>query len=507
MRVLLLNPPYKTSVQWEQKAFFPLGLAYLGTALKKAGIDVLALDAIGDLPAKIGNGTLRYGLSPHELGQRIKEIKPDMVGIGCISSSRFPAVLEAASIIKGINDNIITATGGIHSSLDPESVCAHQEIDFAILGEGEESFLKLIKAISRKRDFSGIDGLAYKQNGHIAVSPKASYIDNLDSIGFPDWDLFDIKKYARRKEERWGLGKEYHAPVTTSRSCPFRCTFCSIHSVMGPKYRSRSSEHVLDEIEILTTKYGVNEISFEDDNLTYDRERFIRICQGIIDRTLKIKWNAPNGVYIGSLDEKSLMWAKASGCVSLNLPIESGDDFIRNKVIKKGLKREKIYEIVKACRKEGIKTNAYFVIGMPGETEASIANTKKYIRDLKFNNISVFIATPWPGTKLYEECTTKGYISDSLFNNELANYQTNTFAQPSIETPDFDRHKILLWRYSLYISYSKTKLKDSFFRELFNNPRVQLPMITKVILHTVFGNSLSYRLFEGIKAIFKSTKW
>ncbi|UCC78523.1 MAG: cobalamin-dependent protein [Candidatus Zixiibacteriota bacterium] len=477
-----------------------MGLAYLGTAVKKAGFDVVALDAAADSPAREAeNGLLRFGLDEKELRERIAAIKPDIVGIGCFFSSRFPAVLETARTVKEIDNRIIIVTGGIHPSLMPGEVCSHPEIDFVVIGEGERTFVELIKAISVGGNFGDIDGLAYKSDGDVKLNRRKSYIEDLDSLGFPAWELFDMEKYLSIGEGRWDLGGGRYAPVVTSRSCPFRCTFCSIHHVMGPKYRAHSPNYVVDMIDTLVGKYNVDEISFEDDNLTYDKDRFVSICKGIVDRGINIKWNTPNGVHVGSLDRNSIGWAKRSGCDSLNLAVESGDDFMRNKVIKKGLSSESIYTVASACREVGIKTNAYFVIGMPGETDESINKSRKLLSDLRFNNVSIFVATPMPGTKLYDECVAKDYIDKEGYETDFVNYQASIFTQPSIETPGFDRMKIRLWQHRLYITYFKATLKDRFLNWLTTKPRGTIAMMVKILFYAVLGERLSYSLIRGIR--------
>lgn len=495
MRVLLLNPPYLAPKDAGLGLSFPMGLAYLGAALRNAGIDVQVLDAAAESAAiEVEKGLMRYGLEPKELHKRITDIKPDVVGISCFFSSRFPAVLETAKIVKDIDSRILTVTGGIHPSLMPESVCSHPEIDYVAVGEGEQIIVDFIGAVEGDTSFDDIEGLTFKKDGRVIVNPKSSYIEDLDSLGFPAWDLFDMERYLTINEGRWGLGYGRYAPVVTSRSCPYRCTFCSIHSVMGPKYRAHSPEYVVDMIETLVREYGVDEISFEDDNLTYDKDRFVSICRGLVERKIKIRWNTPNGVHVGSLDRDSLEWAKKAGCDSLNLAVESGDDFIRNKVIKKGLNSEKIYEVAEACRGAGIKANAYFVIGMPGETEDSISKSHKFIKDLKFNNLSIFIATPMPGTKLYDECIEKGYIDEDSFDTDFISYEAAIFTQPSIQTPDFDREKIMIWRHRLYVAYYRSTLKDRFWGWLFTSPRAWVSMMMKIALYTLFGARLSYKL-------------
>ncbi len=504
MRVLLLNPPYQAPKEAGLGISFPLGLAYLGTALKKTGIDVAALDSASETPAaEIGNGLIRFGLSDDELRAKIESVKPDIVGISCFFSSRFPAVLNAAKIIKDIDKNIVTITGGIHPSLMPEKVCSHPEIEFAAVGEGERIIVEFMEALNGKRAMENVEGLAFKYNGRIKVNTRRGYIEDLDSLGFPAWELFDMERYLAQGGGRWGLGRGRYAPVVTSRSCPYRCTFCSIHSVMGPKYRAHSPEYVVKMIEALVDDFKAEEISFEDDNLTYDKERFIDICRGIVESGLKIRWNTPNGVHVGSLDRESIEWARLAGCDSFNLAIESGDEHIRNKVIKKGLQKEKIYEVTKACREFDIKSNAYFVIGMPGETESSIENTRKYIRDLKFNNVSIFIATPMPGTKLYDEVLEKGYIRKETFDTDFINFQAAIFTQPSIETPDFDREKIELWRHRLFTAYFKSTLKDRFFGWMFSNPRAWVSMMVKAALFTMLGERASFNIVKRLRSIFK----
>ena len=504
MRVLLLNPPYLAPKAAGLGISFPLGLAYLGTALRRSNIDVIALDAATESPpVEMDNGLIRFGLQNDQLQDRIAELKPDIVGISCFFSSRFPAVIEAAKTIKGIDKNIVTITGGIHPSLMPEHVCSFPDIDFAAVGEGERIIVEFIEAVNGNRPFENVDGLAFKSDGKIKVNQRNGYIDNLDSLGFPAWDMFDMERYLAIGEDRWGLGHGRYAPVVTSRSCPYRCTFCSIHAVMGPGYRAHSPGYVVEMVKKLVDDYKADEISFEDDNLTYDKERFIEICKGIIDSGLKIRWNTPNGVHVGSLDRESLEWAKEAGCDSVNLAIESGDDYIRNKVIKKGLKAETIYEVARACRDIGIKTNAYFVIGMPGETDKSIENTKKYIGDLKFNNVSIFIATPMPGTKLYDEVIEKGYIKKETFDTDFINYQATIFTQPSIETPDFNREKVELWRHRLFTAYFKSTLKDRFFEWMFSNPRAWVSMMMKVILFTVLGERLSFGFVVKLRGVIK----
>jgi len=500
MRILLLNPAFTAPKQAGFGLSFPLGLGYLAASLKRAGHDVIGLDAAIEAPPKtISKGQIHFGLTDKQLHNKIAEIKPEMVGISCFFSSRFPAVLKSALVIKEINKAIPVIVGGAHPSIMPHDVCAYPDIDFAMIGESERSLAAFLQAFENRQDFGGIDGLAYKRDGQVKVNPKTNYIENIDELGFPDWDAFDFEKYLTLNRDRWGLGFGRYSPLITSRSCPYHCNFCSVHKVMGPKYRARSAHHVLQEIELLVTRYNVNEISFEDDNLTYEKGRFIEICRGIVENKLKIKWHTPNGVHVGSLDDEMIDWASQAGCDSLNLAIESGDEYMRNKVIKKGLSTQKIYEVVRSCRKAGIKVNAYFVIGMPGETDQSIDNTRKLIKDLRFDNLSIFAATPIPGTKLYEECLAKGYIKPGSFDSDFVTEQATIFTQPVIETPQFDRNKVRRWGHRLADAYNTSLLFNNPLSRLAQNPRSLMATIAKFCLYRIFGEKISLQVVDYIR--------
>jgi magnesium-protoporphyrin IX monomethyl ester (oxidative) cyclase len=500
MRILLLNPAFTAPKQAGFGLSFPLGLGYLAASLKKAGYDVIGLDAAIEAPPKsISPGQVYFGLTDNQLRNRITEIKPDMVGISCFFSSRFPAVLKSALVIKGINKAIPVIVGGAHPSIMPGDVCAYPDIDFAMIGESELSLVAFLKAYEKHQDFCSIDGLAFKREGRVMVNPKTNFVGNIDELGFPDWDAFDFEKYLTLNRDRWGLGFGRYSPLITSRSCPYHCNFCSVHKVMGARYRARSARHVLQEIELLVTRYNVNEISFEDDNLTYDKRRFIEICRGIKERGIKIRWHTPNGVHVGSLDNEMIEWASQAGCDSLNLAIESGDEHMRNKIIKKGLSTQKIYEVVRSCRKAGIKVNAYFVIGMPGETDQSIDNTRKLIKDLRFDNLSIFAATPIPGTRLYEECLANGYIKPGSFDSDFVTEQATIFTQPVIETPQFDRYKVRRWSHRLADAYNTSLLLNNPLSRLAQNPRSLMAATAKFCLYRILGEKNSMRVVDYIR--------
>lgn len=425
-KILLINPPFNIhDPKRGVEITFPLGLGYLASALRDSGYDdIRILDTVAE-----GKGHFErykdykfysFGLSGKDIEGKIKSISPELVGITCSFTKRFANVLDVAKTVKKINPDIKVIIGGAHPSAMPEVAITYKEIDYVIIGEGEESFLRLTDHLCKKRGvLKDIDGIAYKDNkDRIHVNPKTEFIDDLDSIPFPYRDIFPMDTYIEAKRNS----------VITSRGCPFDCAFCSIHCVWGKKWRARSARNVVDEIEGLVKEYNIEFISFDDDNLTFDKNRMKEICQDIIERGLKIFWNTPNGVSIVNLDKGLLKLMKDSGCYALNLAIESGDPFILNKVIKKNTTIEMIRDVVRWCKDLGILTLGYFVIGMPGETKGSMQMSFEFAKELMLDAINVFIATPYPGSHLYKECLEKKYIK----NLDLVNY---TAFDAVLETP------------------------------------------------------------------------
>ncbi|MDP2212196.1 MAG: radical SAM protein [Candidatus Aquicultor sp.] len=196
--------------------------------------------------------------------------------------------------------------------------------------------------------------------------------------------------------------------IITSRGCPAKCIFCSIHSVWGRKFRARSPESVLEEIRHLRDDYGIQELQFEDDNLTFDATRAKSIFQGMIDLKFDILWTTPNGVAAYALDDETLELMKKSGCYRICLAIESGNKEVLNKIIRKPLRLPIVKPLIAKVKDLGIAVDAFFVVGFPGETREQMADTFKFANGIGAENVNFFIATPYPGTKLYDVCREKG---------------------------------------------------------------------------------------------------
>lgn len=433
MKIMLILPPLIVRKNEQSGVTPPLGIAYLAAVLEKQGYEVSLLDCIveGYENSEIQDENIYIGLKWNEIEKRVRSFAPDVVGISCLFSLMFPEALKVAEIVKGIEADIKVVMGGAHPSSVPFQALDDKNVDFIVIGEGEITFLELIRSIEQETFvFAGIDGLGYKNDGIPQLNPRTKFIDNLDEIPFPARHLLPMEKYYSIGESHGGLKRNRYTSLISSRGCPGNCLYCSIHTVWGRHWRPRSPQNVLDEIEHLVKQYGIKEIHFEDDNLTFDRERARLIFQGIIDRRLDITWTTPNGVAVWKLDKELLILMKQSGCYQINLGIESGNEEVLRKIIRKPLKLEKVREIVKEIRNIGIWAHGFFILGMPGETIKTMMETIDFALELNLDSASFFVATPYPGTKLYDICQEHGYIN----NYDMRDLRVQS---SMISTPEF----------------------------------------------------------------------
>lgn len=415
MKILLMVPPGVFLPGETAFCTFPLGVAYLAAVLEKNNFDVTIIDCLTENQERHArdDGMYTVGMSWQAIRERLASLKPDIVGISNTYSVQASNVLKLASIIKE-SSNVKVALGGAHPSALAEEILNDNNIDFVIIGEGEDSFLELIKSLNENKPFNTINGLGYKIDGQIRINPKTHYIIDLDNLPLPSWDLFRGKEkylYSKNPHSNF-LRRSPYMPVLTSRGCPGNCIFCSIHVSFGYSWRARSCKNVVDEIELLVKRFGIKEIHFEDDNLTFDRKRMMDICDEIISRKLDIVWTTPNGVHISNLDEELLMKMKKSGCYRLFLGIESGNNnVLKNIIRKKNVSLEKVREKVKLMKKLKIETVGFFVVGFPHETREEIKDTIKFANSLGLDDVLFSIASPYPGTDLWRWYSKQAWFS------------------------------------------------------------------------------------------------
>jgi magnesium-protoporphyrin IX monomethyl ester (oxidative) cyclase len=441
-RILLIFPPMFDIRHVDTMFCPPLGIAYLGAFVREE-VEVRLLDALvmgARRRERVSDKMELVGLSYDDIIKEIEAWRPDLVGLSCVFSSQFASIKELARRIKAQDPEIVVVAGGTHPSFLPERTLATTAIDYVVMGEGELTFRDLIRALNGRGTIAEIDGLAYKDNGNFVVHPRQRLIENLDEIPWPARDLLPMERYF---EENVPMGirwrRRRNTPIVTSRGCPHQCAFCSSTVHWGRRYRGRSPESVLDEIQHLKDRYGIEELKFQDDNLTIPRARAQGIFQGMIDRGLVMPWNTPNGVAIWTLDEDLIALMKKSGCYEFTLAIESGDPWVLKNIVKKPLQLEKAIEVARLARKHRISTVGYFIIGFPGENMAQIRNTLNFALQLKLDFIIPFIFNPLPGSELWQVCREKGYIPEDYHYEDANNYFQSDFRTENFDPKELAR--------------------------------------------------------------------
>ena len=488
MRILLINPGFEYQTPWLQIAE-PLGLLYLSSYIRQyARHEVAVLDCVANsLVEKRAPHRYWYGLSGDRMLDRVAEYQPDIVGISCLFSRKKKGLFECAAQIKARFPEIAVVAGGTYPTLFPEETIRSGFIDYCILGEGERSVVEFLDLLSAGdlRQLDSMQGVAFRREGEVVVNPRREYISDLDTIPFPARDLIDYESYLTRRTVMYGLGLRRAASILTSRSCPNRCSFCSMFRIHGDRWRGRSPRNVVDEIVELQARYGVQHLFVMDDNFSFQKDRAMAICEGILAAKIKIRWNTPNGLSIKTLDAELLRMMKRAGCANICVAIESGDEELRNKVIGKRLSNSKIVEALAAARQTGMPVTAFYIIGMPGETEEKFENTLRQIRELPLNGAAASFANPLPGTQLHAQCVANQYTV--LDNDECS---ANALYRPYIITPDFSEADLVRREKRFYRTFIRAKWLTILWDTIrFRNGLLYPPFLMRMIKERLFRSS------------------
>jgi magnesium-protoporphyrin IX monomethyl ester (oxidative) cyclase len=453
MKVLLINPPMTLLPNEIPSVVPPLGLAYIGAVLEKAGYKVEILDTVAlnwRNPIKV-NGMLHFGQGWKDVSKSIVRSKPDIVGVSCLFSSQSQNAHKVAELAKTYDSEVPVVVGGAHPSAVPQNVLEDQNVDYVVIGEGEATMLEFLDKYSKGVPLNDTEGLAYRVGKETKLTPTREFIKSLDSLPFPARHLLPMEEYFNAMTSHASaVMRRRFTSMITSRGCPFNCVFCSIHTVWGHRWRPRSPENVLLEIEHLVNTFKIREVHFEDDNLTLDRRRIEKICDMIIENRLDIKWATPNGVAIWTLNQNLLKKMKKSGCYKLDFGIESGD-INTLKFIGKPINLAHARKVIQWTNEAGIWTHGFFVIGFPHERRESIYNTLKFAVKSDLDFASFFIATPYPGTALLDIMEKEDMISSNLSWSGLR------VSDAGIDTQFLTSKELSLLQKELYVSFFKKR--------------------------------------------------
>jgi radical SAM superfamily enzyme YgiQ (UPF0313 family) len=440
-----------------------LGILFLAAVTRQGGYQTGLADAAAlDLPSD-------------ELLSRVSAASPDVLGLSATTFSIYHAAAFARRVKEQFPD-IKVIIGGPHVSAAPlETMERFTEFDVAVIGEGENTIIELLTALDAGSPLDQIQGIVVRQGEKILSTGRRAFITDLDQLPYPAWDLLEGFP-DRYPPATFKVKKLPAASLVTSRGCPNRCIFCD-RSVFGSNCHAFSTEYVVGMIRHLTTQYGVREFSFEDDTFITFKKRLHAICQEIISLGLDISWTCLGRV--NSIDPESLALMKRAGCWQISFGIESGNQEILT-TIHKNVTLEQIRKALHLCRKAGILSKGFFIVGHPGETRETLAQTLDFALDLPLDDISATMLTPFPGTEIYDRAAEFGEFDRDWARMNLLN--------------------------TVFIPYGLTReileqAQRDMLRRFYLRPRIILGYLSRLATNPAMLKGL----IAGFRALFRST--
>jgi anaerobic magnesium-protoporphyrin IX monomethyl ester cyclase len=388
MGVILINPPHSfmqahrggKKGKIELLSYPPLGLLYLAAMLEREHINV----KIVDCPANENN--------VEGLVQIIEKEKPSIVGISATTPQTQSAVHLAKTLRTRFENTLTIGLGGAHISADPDFIKRFPYFDFGLTGEGEITFLEIVKKILGGEKVKGIY--------------HGEALANLDSIPFPARHLVDNNLYFMP------INAKKFTSIITSRGCPYNCLYCS-RPVIGKNVRYRSPSNVVAEIEECVQKYGIEWFQFVDDTTTLNKDHILSLCKEIISLKLNVEWGCQTRIDL--VDETLLKIMHEAGCREISFGVESGSERIRS-ILRKQFNDHSVFTAFKLCRKIGIETTAFLLLGLPTETKEELYKTVNFGKKIEADYIEVHVSTPFPGSDLFSLANKEDIIPADIWD-------------------------------------------------------------------------------------------
>jgi len=404
----------------------PLGILYVGAMLENIGAEVKLIDVDADR------------MSIDAILSYVKGFSPNIIGI----TATTPLIEEAYNIASFIKKHfsVPIVLGGIHPTMNPEECIKQPCIDFVVKGEGEETIRELVLEMrSSTPDFSKVKGMYYKRGQDIHFSGERDLILDLDKIPFPARRLLNNpSRYKPQDAEHLPV-----ASIMTTRGCPGRCTFCCTKNIFKDRYRMRSIDNVIEEIDELIRCFKVKEIHIADDAFNIDKNRTLMLCEAIRRKNYNINFEFLNGLRADFIDDDILDAFKSIGIKNVAFGVESVDGNIL-KNVRKNIPPERVKKSLDFSKRKGFKTWAFFMIGLPGETEFTITKTIAFAKEADPDFAKFLLFKPFPGSEVYNEMNRRGLIDDFNF----ANY--GIYTQPVHHLDNLTRADLLYWQKRAY---------------------------------------------------------
>jgi radical SAM superfamily enzyme YgiQ (UPF0313 family) len=436
MKILLMVYDNDSYIHW-----FPQGLAYIAAVLLENGHEVV-----------VYNQDLHHYPEAH-LTDYLNKNKFDVIGVSVIAGYyQYRKLLKISEAINKSKKRPVFIIGGHGPSPEPEFFLKKTGADFAVLGEGEITIIELLEAISNKKSFNGIKGIAYREEENVIINGKRDLAKDIDNIPFPAYKLFPMEYY-RLLRVPYGANKDFVMPILSGRGCVFECNFCYR---LDEGFRPRKNESIVEEIELLKKDYGITYIVFGDELLMSSVKRTLSLCEAFIKARLNISWSCNGRLNFARPDVLKLM--KKSGCVFINYGIEAMDNRIL-KNMNKILTTEQIIKGIEATLAEGISPGFNIIFGNIGENAETLNKGVEFL--LKYDDCAqmrtIRPVTPYPGSPLYYYAIKKGLLKDCEDFYENKHINSDLVAINFTDLNDKEFHESLL--------KANTRLLENYFRK------------------------------------------
>jgi radical SAM superfamily enzyme YgiQ (UPF0313 family) len=418
-KIVLVNAPLPEGAA-RHPFFPPIGLAYMAAVLEQNDFEV----KIFDCPV--------CEIDQEKLKTELDSLQPTLIGISSMTST-VESALESARVAKEACPDAKVLMGGPHATFEDKQILTEEKaVDIVVRGEGEETILELAKQSPKLQKISQIKGITFRSDNQIIQAPNRPFIQNLDALPRPAYKLIQVDKYRI-------TGRKL-LPIMSSRGCPFQCTFCVASQMFGAPFRARSAKSVLDELEWLRDEYGAEGISFQDDTLTFDSERAIQICDGIVDRKINLPWGC--GTRADMVTKELLAKMSKAHCNEIYFGIESGCQRIRD-AVKKRVTTDQCENAIKWAKEIGMFVTASVILGYPGETKETLQETFDFLCKVEPDDVYLCHATPFPGTELRALVESNGW-------KMAEDWKLYNTANPIFEDPILPAKEIAQMRRNFY---------------------------------------------------------
>ncbi|MFH0767121.1 MAG: radical SAM protein [Bacillota bacterium] len=403
MKILLIVPRYLATTEPYYQYAFPIGLASISQVIKNAGHNVDCL-----------NLNHERGIAKDIINHALDTRRYDVIctGNNALGYSITETILKTA---RNHDSHPKTILGGPIISSEPELVYRMLGPDYGVIGEGEGTVVELLDFIKNHKDLNNVQGIIFSEKGgRVVQTPNRKPIDDLDSLPFPDYEGLGYSEQLKNMCTNYSIAtfifdnpRVY--PLLASRSCPFQCTFC----YHDGKYRKRSLDRVMEELNFVVRKHNINILAIYDDCFSIDKERLLDFCRRMHELRNEvgrdIKWMCQ--LMVSTVDRSVLKIMKEAGCFMVSYGFESYSLTVLRSM-RKYITPEQIDRAYKDTLKEGINVQANFIFGDVAETKETAKITLNYWKKNCRGQVSLGFIQPYPGSAIYQHCLNKGIIKD-----------------------------------------------------------------------------------------------